>query len=88
MNLPDRAARLGKDVELKVVRGYDMRNFAVHTGLAGVANLEKTHFEMLCALALQTIGECALGGQKIIGREFELYKASIDWRTTAVLPAH
>lgn len=75
MNLPDRAARLGKDVELTVIRGYDSRNFAIHTGLAGVMYLEKTHFEMLCALGLQTIGECALEAQKIVGKEFELSKA-------------
>ena len=79
MNLPDRAEKLGKDVELRVVRGYDVRNFAVHTGLAGVVNLEKRHFEMLCALGLQTIGECALEAHKIIGKEFELYKASPDF---------
>ena len=75
MNLLDRVARLDAEIQFRVVRGYDMRNFAVHTGLAGVVNLEKAHFEMLCALSLQGIGECTLAALKIMGREFSLYKA-------------
>jgi len=40
MNLEGRAQRLGLDEEFKVLDGYDMRNFAVHTGLTGVIRLE------------------------------------------------
>jgi hypothetical protein len=79
LNLPERAERIDKAMQDRVARGYDMRNFAVHTGLSGVVNFETAHLEMQCALSLQDIGECAAGAMKIIGQEFQLYKGMSDF---------
>lgn len=73
-NLPDRAALLDKDIELLVVEGYDMRNFSIHTGLAGIAHIDKTGFEFLCMQSLQIIGSCLLGTLRILGKEIDIYK--------------
>jgi hypothetical protein len=73
-NLPDRAALLDKDVELLVVEFYDMRNFSIHSGLAGIANLDKVAFEYLCMQSLNIIGTCVLGALRILGKEIDIYK--------------
>ncbi|MBY0495868.1 MAG: hypothetical protein K2Y23_16785 [Cyanobacteria bacterium] len=79
LNLPERAEKIDKAMQDRVAQGYDMRNFAVHTGLAGVVNFEKAHLEMQCALSLKDVGECAAGAIKIVGQEFHLYKAMPDF---------
>jgi hypothetical protein len=79
LNLPARAEKIDKAMQDRVAQGYDMRNFAVHTGLSGVVNLEKAHLEMQCALSLKDIGECAAGAIKITGQEFQLYKGMPDF---------
>ena len=61
---------LGKDFEQLVTHGYDMRNFAVHTGLTGVMGLESKIFEMIAARSLHGIVECMRGELRIIGHEF------------------
>ena len=81
LNLLDRAKKLDKTIELLVVEGYDMRNYAVHTGLAGVANLDKSAFEIMCAQSLEAIGHCMLGELHILGKEFELYKVIPNYWT-------
>ena len=70
-----------------------MRNYAVHTGLTGMVNMEKTHFEMMCALGLQAIGECALeslasallplGGSGVVAEEGRV--ATVEYYVTSVL---
>jgi hypothetical protein len=79
VGLPKRAQKLDKAIEHRVAQGYDMRNFAVHTGLGGVINFEMTHLAMQCALSLRDIGECAAAALRIIGQEFELYKGLPDF---------
>jgi hypothetical protein len=79
LNLPGRAERIDKALQDRGAQGYDMRNFAVHTGLSGVVNFEKAHLEMQCALSLKDIGECAAAAIKIIGQEFHLYKGMPDF---------
>lgn len=56
--LSERAAFIGDSMELLVLQGYDMRNFAVHTGLAGLVGLTNAGFAMLFALGLGTIAQC------------------------------
>ena len=68
LNLPERTERIDKATQDRVAQGYDMRNFAVHTGLLGVVNFEKAHLEMQCALSLKDIGECAVGASKSSAR--------------------
>ena len=71
-NLPDRAKLLDKKFEALVLHRYDMRNFAVHTGLAGVMNLDKKTFEAMAAMSLNGIADCMLGELRIIGHELEM----------------
>ncbi len=71
----DRADRLGADVQALVRIGYDMRNFAAHTGLAGHARLDKESFTTLCFFSLKNIGDSVLETLKVLGKEFRLYAA-------------
>src|SRR5713226_5012402 len=73
-NLVDRSKKLDKDIEYLVMKDYDRRNFYVHTGLAGILNLDKGSFESLCAFALHLIADCMLGELRILGKEFQLDK--------------
>ncbi len=75
LNLLDRSKKLGKDIALLVVKDYDRRNFAVHTGLAGILNLTQANFEAMCAIALNLIGDCVLGELHILGKEFRFEQA-------------
>jgi len=77
MNLEVRAQRLGLEEELKVLDGYDMRNFAVHTGLTGVMGFSQTMFEALSAKALRNIADCMISALRIVGRELNIH-ATVD----------
>jgi hypothetical protein len=44
LNLIDRSKKLDKQAEYLVIKDYDRRNFSVHTGLAGVVNLNAAAF--------------------------------------------
>jgi hypothetical protein len=57
------------------VKDYDRRNFAVHTGLAGILNLSQANFEAMCAIALNLIGDCVLAELHILGKEFKFEQA-------------
>lgn len=72
--LEKRAKELDATIELRVTQGYDMRNFAVHTGLAGIVGFDKAHFEILCAQSLEGIAKCMVEILKVIGREFQFDK--------------
>jgi hypothetical protein len=56
---------------------YDMRNFAVHTALAGVMGFDATSFEIMCSQAVQGISACMMSALKIMGRELNVY-AQVD----------
>jgi hypothetical protein len=43
MNVPDRAKAVSPEAQLLVLHGYDMRNFAVHAGVAGTMNSKCAH---------------------------------------------
>jgi hypothetical protein len=81
-NLIDRSKKLDKDAEYLVMKDYDRRNFSVHTGLAGVFNLDKTAFEAMCAFALNLIGDCMLAELKILGKELQLKVAVPNYEQT------
>jgi hypothetical protein len=77
VNLEVRAKILGVSEELQVLEGYDMRNFAVHTGLAGVMGFDATAFEIMCSQAVQGISACMLSALKIMGEELDVH-AHVD----------
>ena len=77
ISLPERAEKLGVQEELRVLEGYDMRNFAVHTGLAGVVGFDADAFEIMCSQAVQGISACMISALKIMGRELNVY-AQVD----------
>lgn len=58
-----------------MIKDYDRRNFSVHTGLAGVVNLNPAAFESMCAFALNLIGDCMLSELHILGNELRLKQA-------------
>jgi hypothetical protein len=64
-----------------VIKDYDRRNFAVHTGLAGILNLSPANFEAMCAFALNVIGDCILAELHILGRELKLENAIANYAT-------
>jgi hypothetical protein len=78
LNLIDRSKILDKDAEYLVIKDYDQRNFSVHTGLAGVVNLNPAAFESMCAFALNLIGDCMLS---------ELHRCLFNERHEAQPPA-
>ena len=71
-SLPDRGVLLGREFEQLVIHGYDMRNFSVHTGLAGVMGLERVTFEMIASRSLQGIAEYMQGELRVVGHEFQI----------------
>jgi hypothetical protein len=78
-NLVERAEKIDQATELLVLEGYDMRNFSVHTGLAGIADMPLAAFEIMCAQSLNTLGECMLGELSILGREIPLPSGVPDY---------
>lgn len=81
LDLVTRSRKLSKDIKLLVIIDYDRRNFAVHTGLAGILNLSKSNFEFMCASALNLIGDCVLAELHILGKELKPGKGdSKVWR--------
>jgi uncharacterized protein DUF5677 len=74
-NLIERSQKLDKDAEYLVIKDYNRRNFSVHTGLAGVINLNPAAFESMCAFALNLIGDGMLSELHILGKELRLEQA-------------
>jgi hypothetical protein len=72
ISLPERAEKLGLEEELRVLEGYDMRNFAVHTGLTGIMGFDANAFEIMCSQAVHGIAECMMSALKIMGRELNI----------------
>jgi hypothetical protein len=71
-NQEGRAAKISKDAEVLVLEGYDLRNYAVHTGLAGVAGLDKIHFEIMYKTGLEDINTCLLKILRIVGEQLSM----------------
>ena len=71
-SLPDRGVLLGREFEKLVIDGYDMRNFSVHTGLAGVMGLERAAFEMIASRSLHGIAVYMQGELRVVGHEFQM----------------
>jgi hypothetical protein len=76
-SLEARAKMLGIPEELLVLEGYDMRNFAVHTGLVGFLGLDVNAFEIMCAQAVRGISVCMVSALKILGKELNV-RAHVD----------
>ena len=77
MSVEARAGVLGIEEEQRVIEGYDLRNFSVHTGLASVIGLPERAFEIMCSRAAQNISACMRSTFRIIGRELSVY-ATVD----------
>lgn len=81
LDLVNRSRKLDTNIEYLVIKDYDRRNFAVHTGLAGVLNLSPANFEAMCAFALNVIGDCLLAELHILGSELKLEAAIPNYAT-------
>ena len=51
-----------------------MRNFQIHTGLAGVTGLEQDGYVQLCGISYDTVARCLIGAFRILGKELQLHK--------------
>jgi hypothetical protein len=83
LDLLTRSKKLDKDIKYLAIKNYDRRNFAVHTGVAGILNPSPTNFEAMCAFALNVIGNCLLAELHILGDELKLAGAIPNY--TAIL---
>jgi len=75
INLLERAELLGPEMVHRVTDNYDVRNYAVHSGLAGISQLDSQAFAALCQMALKSIGDSVLAVLYLMGHRFELNKA-------------
>lgn len=73
MGLQKRARLLGLPFEQLVLDHYDLRNFHIHSGSAGVAWQNPTSMTATCVLAYIALRKCLLGSSKVIGRLLKLY---------------
>ena len=83
LDLLNRSKKLDKHIEYLAIKDDDKRNFAIHTGVAGILNLSPTNFEAMCAFALNVIGDCLLAELHILGDELKLADAIPNY--TAIL---
>ncbi len=72
MNVPDRAKRVSPEAQLLVLHGYDMRNFAVHSGVAGIMNVPATAQELVFVQSVANVAKCLLETLRIMGTELEI----------------
>ena len=75
MNIPERARAVGPEAQLLVLHGYDMRNFAVHSGVAGIMNVPATAHELIFVQSVANISKCLLEVLRIVGLELEIPKS-------------
>ena len=73
-SLPKRAKALGPRFEQLVVDQYDMRNFHIHSGVAGTAFQNAETMTATCALAYPVINACLLGSTRIVGETLKLHR--------------
>lgn len=74
MNVLDRAKAVGPDAQLLVLHGYDMRNFAVHSGIASIMNVPDTAQELVFVQSVANVARCLLDTLRIVGIELEVPK--------------
>ena len=72
--VPDRASLLDAKAEEFVLQGYDMRNFAVHTGLAGITGLDNHGYVLMCSLSIKNIADRLIGILTLSNAELGLSK--------------
>lgn len=72
MNVPDRAKAVTPEAQLLVLHGYDMRNFAVHAGVAGIMNVPATAQELVFVQSVANVAKCLLEALRIMGTELEI----------------
>ena len=73
-SLPKRAKELGVTFEQLVTDQYDMRNFHIHSGVAGTSFQNTETMTATCALAYPVINTCLLGATRIIGDVLRLHR--------------
>jgi hypothetical protein len=74
----DRAKILGLAKEHFVTVDYDLRNFQVHTGIAGSININLDTVRGIEFLALRAIAKCLLSAARTIGAEFHLHGVQMN----------
>jgi len=72
MNVPDRPKAVSPEAQLLVLHGYDMRNFAVHSGVAGIMNVPATPQELIFVQSVANVAKCILEALRILGTELEI----------------
>lgn len=72
MNLMDRAKAVGSAAQLLIIRGYDMRNFAVHSGVAAVTNVPSTAIEFVHVQSVTNVANCMVDALRILGNELKI----------------
>jgi hypothetical protein len=75
MSVPDRAKAVSPEAQLLVLHGYDMRNFAVHSGVAGIMNVSATAQELIFVQSVTNVAKCLMEVLRIIGIELEIPKS-------------
>lgn len=75
MNVPDRAKAVSPEAQLLVLHGYDMRNFAVHSGVASIMNVPATAQELIFVQSVANVAKCLIEAFRIIGTELEIPKS-------------
>src|SRR5207247_1690275 len=75
MNVPDRAKAVSPEAQLLVLHGYDMRNFAVHSGVSGITNVPATAQELTFVQSVANVARCLLEALRIMGTELEIPKS-------------
>lgn len=79
MKLKERAKAVGPEAQLKVAHGYDMRNFASHTGVAGVLNVPSSTFELIYNQSVANIADCTMDILKVLGVELDVSKTVAEY---------
>lgn len=71
-DLISRGRLVGVDVNQLVVEGYDYRNWLLHSGAAGVANMDLATFIAFSASALHAVHSVAIGAISLLARRVNL----------------
>src|SRR5262249_24520458 len=74
MSVPERAKAVSTEAQLLVLHGYDMRNFAVHSGVAGIMNVPATAQELIFVQSVANVAKCLIEALRIMGTELEIPK--------------
>jgi hypothetical protein len=72
LSLLNRAKEIGSEAQLLVLRGYDMRNFAVHSGVAGMVNLPPNALELVFVQSAANVAKCMVDALRILEKELKI----------------